>query len=233
MPWCPKCKCEYRDGITECADCKVPLVDELPTENELQSENERCEADYNSQPVMPDEDSEQGGERKSHRGSAGVYQDKRTKAEDFKSSAYTLLLVGILGIAALILIELGILPIHLAAPGKYITYIVMSVMFIIFIIMGITSLRSSKQYEGEAKAEDEQTAAIKAWTFANLNREIIADKASRKSQDVSIEDLPQEVQYFHYYSVLRTEITEQFGELDAVYLDALCEELYGALFDES
>lgn len=24
--WCPKCKTEYRDGITVCADCKSPLV---------------------------------------------------------------------------------------------------------------------------------------------------------------------------------------------------------------
>lgn len=29
MPWCPKCKNEYRAGITVCADCKVDLVEEL------------------------------------------------------------------------------------------------------------------------------------------------------------------------------------------------------------
>jgi len=28
MPWCPKCKTEYREGITHCADCKVELVEE-------------------------------------------------------------------------------------------------------------------------------------------------------------------------------------------------------------
>lgn len=26
MPWCPKCRNEYREGIEVCADCKVPLV---------------------------------------------------------------------------------------------------------------------------------------------------------------------------------------------------------------
>ena len=30
MPWCPKCKAEYREGFTECAACHVPLVDTLP-----------------------------------------------------------------------------------------------------------------------------------------------------------------------------------------------------------
>lgn len=28
--FCPQCKCEYVEGIAECADCHVPLVYELP-----------------------------------------------------------------------------------------------------------------------------------------------------------------------------------------------------------
>jgi hypothetical protein len=30
MPFCPKCRSEYRPGFTECADCGVDLVDTLP-----------------------------------------------------------------------------------------------------------------------------------------------------------------------------------------------------------
>lgn len=29
MPFCPKCKVEYREGFSVCADCKIPLVDSL------------------------------------------------------------------------------------------------------------------------------------------------------------------------------------------------------------
>ena len=32
--FCPKCKSEYRDGFTECADCCIALVHELPTEQD-------------------------------------------------------------------------------------------------------------------------------------------------------------------------------------------------------
>ncbi|HUJ69996.1 MAG TPA: DUF2007 domain-containing protein, partial [Syntrophorhabdales bacterium] len=30
--FCPQCKAEYRPGFTTCADCGVPLVEELPPE---------------------------------------------------------------------------------------------------------------------------------------------------------------------------------------------------------
>jgi hypothetical protein len=30
--FCPNCRTEYKEGITECADCGAPLVEELPPE---------------------------------------------------------------------------------------------------------------------------------------------------------------------------------------------------------
>ena len=36
--FCPKCRAEYREGFTECSDCKVPLVSELPPEPEPEDE---------------------------------------------------------------------------------------------------------------------------------------------------------------------------------------------------
>ena len=34
MPYCPKCRAEYRDGFEKCADCGVDLVDELAPDAE-------------------------------------------------------------------------------------------------------------------------------------------------------------------------------------------------------
>ena len=154
-----------------------------------------------------------------------VYQDKKTKAEDLKSSAYTLFIVGILGIVAMILMELGFLPIQLAAPSKYITYGVMGAMFIIFIIMGISSLKSSKVYEKEAVTEDNLTEDIKKWTKENIDVKTLKEKASFE------EGVSEEEKYFRYFEFLKKSIKEKFGNLNASYLEAVCEDLYTELFE--
>lgn len=37
MPFCPKCRYEYRPDITRCPDCDVELVDELPQEASVEA----------------------------------------------------------------------------------------------------------------------------------------------------------------------------------------------------
>jgi len=34
MSWCPKCKCEYREGFTSCSDCGCELVEVLEAEKD-------------------------------------------------------------------------------------------------------------------------------------------------------------------------------------------------------
>lgn len=44
MPWCPKCRNEYVEGMTVCAECGVDLVDELPEEIDENSPVKLCHA---------------------------------------------------------------------------------------------------------------------------------------------------------------------------------------------
>ena len=46
MPFCPKCRYEYKPGITTCPDCEESLVDTLP---EVSEENDTAdEPDYDN-----------------------------------------------------------------------------------------------------------------------------------------------------------------------------------------
>ncbi len=36
MPFCPRCRAEYVEGVKTCPDCQVPLVAEMPPEDEVQ-----------------------------------------------------------------------------------------------------------------------------------------------------------------------------------------------------
>ena len=241
MSWCPKCKCEYREGITECADCKMELVEQLPPEQE-NSYSEEAQMQQMEQWVLDDAevlDLEGGNESEvdistqianaklvAAADPVRVYQDKKSTAEDFKSSAYTLVIVGVLGIIALVLLELGVFPFSLAAPGKYITYSVMSAMFIIFIVMGISSFKSFKKYEKEAETEDDLTDRVKLWAKENITKEKLVMQAALPEQ------MPEEVKYFKYFELLKKAISEEFSDLNTSYLESLCEELYSHIFEE-
>lgn len=155
-----------------------------------------------------------------------VYQDKKAKAEDYKSSAYTLLLVGVVGLVALILMISGALPFRFAGASRYITYGVMGVLFVIFIMLGFSSFKSSKKYAKEATDEDELTRRVKAWVEEQLTAESIKNRVWFEG------GTSDEEKYFQYFEIIKTAVTQEFGSLNASYLDALCEELYAELFEE-
>jgi heme/copper-type cytochrome/quinol oxidase subunit 4 len=68
-----------------------------------------------------------------------VYVSKESKKEETKSTAYSFLLVSILGFIALILFATGVLPIHVADYMKIMLCVVMGVMFLIFFVFPYAS----------------------------------------------------------------------------------------------
>lgn len=80
-----------------------------------------------------------------------VYQDKKARSEDYKSSAYTPVLTGAIGLIALMIMIMDVLPARIIGKGKYVTYGVTGGMFVVFIVMGISSFRSSKDTPGKQR----------------------------------------------------------------------------------
>lgn len=48
MPFCPKCRYEYKNTVTECPDCQEKLVDRLPFEEE-----EIADIKFVAMPALP------------------------------------------------------------------------------------------------------------------------------------------------------------------------------------
>ena len=148
MPVCPKCKNEYREGFTVCAECKCDLVDSLEAVQEEMAEQNAAGAVENVdskalleayinklEEIEKEENSSEEEEcPKKEVYKPGVYRNSAEQAEDNKSSAWTLLSVGIVGIIVLVLIMLEIIPVYLYGISKYMTYGVMFALFILFIV---------------------------------------------------------------------------------------------------
>lgn len=73
-----------------------------------------------------------------------TYMNSGAKAEENRSSAWVLLVVGILGMLVMILGITGVLPLNIGNP--YMFYGVMSAVFILFIVMGVVSMTECKAF---------------------------------------------------------------------------------------
>lgn len=157
---------------------------------------------------------------------SGVYQDSATKAEDNKSSAYTLLFVGGVGIVVIALCMFGVIDLNLNETSKYMVYGVMGALFVLFLVMGGVSMRSYKVFAQKAQKEDNLTSEIRKWCLADLN--------DRKVDEYLTEEdkvLEEELKYFKRTEIMKKLISEKFLNLDETYLEHFVDDIYPEIFE--
>jgi hypothetical protein len=165
---------------------------------------------------------EAASEQNRESSATGVYADKETKAEDYKSSAITLALVGTVGIILIILHAIGIIPITLPTSTKVMMYFVMGAMFIIFLICGALSWKSYKRLLVENDVE--KAFIAEAETFLKT----ISTEQIEEGLDLS--EVSEEMKYFKRTAVLKQILQEKYPETTEELIDFLADEYYDQQF---
>ncbi len=141
-----------------------------------------------------------------------LFKTVEERCADAKSTALTLLLVGILGLAAMILAITGSLQLPLPKIAPY----SMSVLFLAFIAVAVAQIRKSKKILAEGPAEHARIRSIQKWFESEgiFSTEIAALPVS-----VPVSEL--EVLYRKKYEAIKGVLCIQFPDEDVKLLHKL------------
>ncbi len=210
MPYCPKCRIEFLEGIETCSECGSSLVAELPEGEEV---------------LVPDWDAMDEKERSlnAHNEAAQlrnaastVYVKKSDKFEDLHSTAVCFTVLGIAGLVFCVLNLAGIVKIY----RNPVQLTAMVIIFGIFLAIGISSYFRSKKVKEQISEEESLTGEINAWMEETLTKELL-DKISDPS-------LSAEANFLQQSERIKEMIYEEFdiGKDSDSYLDMLIDEYF-------
>lgn len=233
MPWCPKCKSEYRAGFTTCSDCGSTLVENLAEPEEPDWETVGPEGFFGQpeEQLTQEEFDDIVETSKALSETADAKNAEKTKrkesmdkANDNRSSGWTLVFLGIVGIIVTILCALEIIPIKVGSP--LLVYGVVGGMFVIFLISGIYSFKNAKYYVQKAAEEEELKKEILDWCTSNINPKMVDTL-------MKITDEPSEAVYLKRFVCIRAIVADKFPNQDDNFVDNLIEDsIFDAVFGE-
>ncbi|MCR4690840.1 MAG: hypothetical protein K5739_05825 [Lachnospiraceae bacterium] len=155
-----------------------------------------------------------------------TYESSRQKAEEYRSSGGALMIVGAIGVVAVILLYLGVIPIPLAGSSKVMICGVMGAMFLVFLCLGIAAFRSQKGLLDAAEKEEELIGQINDYLKENLSKAQIEERAAVQQE----EEFSEEQAYFPRMEVILTGIKNTFPGTDELLLEKLADDWYNSVY---
>lgn len=156
-----------------------------------------------------------------------TYVDKRVKAGEYKSSGIVLMLVGGIGLIALLLMYFGVIPGFHNLKSNYMFLGVMGFLFIVFIISGIMSFAKVKTILGQAKEDEDLTKKAETFMAEKLTKEAV-DRAAGVTGDGGGEEL-----YFRRAEYMEAVLKEAFPDMEETLREKLIDERYSELYEDN
>lgn len=195
------------------------LNNENVNEEVLEDKTEELAADEKPTEELfnPEEDSFFGG-------GDNTYVKKADKYDDVRSSAFTMLIVGVLGIIFVTLLILNVIKIPFNPATAWLFYGIMIVVFVAFIVAGILSYMKSIRLNEEAEIENKKIDEIKKWANENLTEDKV-DSGLGKNESV-------EILYFTRAERIKSALMHQFEDVDEGLIDLLTENIYTKMYED-
>ena len=156
------------------------------------------------------------------------YQSKSQKAEEAKSSALALLLIGGIGLVIVLLWAFNLLPGNISMTRRFLLCGILGLFSIIMLIMGVFSMRSSKLLKVGAREEDKRTAEILKWAKENLKGGELDEKLFSEGEDPEEEE-----KYFRRIALISACVSAKYMNLENDYIDDISEQIYHLVFEET
>lgn len=157
-------------------------------------------------------------------GGDNTYVKKSDKYDDVRSSAFTMLIVGMLGVIFTILSLTKVINLPFAESTAWLFYTIMSVVFIAFVVAGIVSYMKANKLKDEAEIEDAKIDEINAWAKDNLTQNYI-DLGLDLNESV-------EILYFSRAEKIKSTLMHQFEDVDEGLIDLLTESIYTKVYED-
>ncbi len=236
MAYCPKCDMEFVDGITVCTDCGGPLVESEEAAKAMkkkeQEENYLKQQEYLSRltrelEAQAGESGEAPEEKPAYAAPepVKVYESSSQKYDNLRSSASAFLIVGGVLLAASAACWLGIVNLPMTGTSKLIFQGALSAMALFSLIVFFKTSNQAKSLVPEITREKNQTQEIISWFLGQWKAQDI------DSQIPGQDALSQEEMSLKRFQVIQDYLVTGRDLPDPAYVDALCEELYGRLYE--
>lgn len=241
MPFCPKCKIQYREGFTICSDCKIPLVNSLNdvayTEEIVKDEveeavEETIEVDAeklkNIMENPPSEDELQEikeyiDKQRKVAFEKQTYLTSKDKAKDLKSTGIMLIITGVIGVAVVSSIMAGFIPFfHISGVVKYVIYSIIDLFFVSFIYFGINALVSMKKLSNKVNEEESMNSDFIKWFSENVTKEAVDAKIMLTKDE--------NTNYFMRNERIKLMVFHVFPDMENSFVENYIDEHYEDIF---